>query len=149
MKHYGTQVHSRRRCLSFKQAEKVNPGLDDQGDLFSNELSPVGRPSLKRKTESDLKDLLKTLVGSANSVMPNHVAAILIGEKDDGTAQGVEKIPTKSKRRFAEKQNEFIRPSSFVQCNTKRTDCHVSEWRLNRHITHRILAVSRGYVKGP
>ncbi len=44
---------------------------------------------LERKTESDLKDLLKTLVAFANSVRPGHVATILIGEKDDGTIQGV------------------------------------------------------------
>ena len=43
----------------------------------------------ERKVESDLKDLLKTLVAFANSVRPNHVATIFIGEKDDGTAQGV------------------------------------------------------------
>jgi hypothetical protein len=44
---------------------------------------------LERKAESDLKDLPKTLVAFANSVMPGHVAVILIGEKDDGTAAGV------------------------------------------------------------
>jgi hypothetical protein len=44
---------------------------------------------LERKVESDLKDLLKTLVAFANSVRPGHVATILIGEKDDGTIAGV------------------------------------------------------------
>lgn len=44
---------------------------------------------LERKVESDLKDLLKTLVAFANSVIPEHVATILIGEKDDGTAAGL------------------------------------------------------------
>ncbi|MBI5326283.1 MAG: ATP-binding protein [Ignavibacteriae bacterium] len=44
---------------------------------------------LERKVESDLKDLLKTLVAFANSVKPDHKAVILIGEKDDGTIQGV------------------------------------------------------------
>jgi len=44
---------------------------------------------LERKVESDLKDLLKTLVAFANSVRPDHVATILIGEKDDGSVQGV------------------------------------------------------------
>jgi len=44
---------------------------------------------LERKVESDLKDLLKTLVAFANSVKPGHTAVILIGEKDDGTIQGV------------------------------------------------------------
>ena len=44
---------------------------------------------LERKVESDLKDLLKTLVAFANSVRPGHTATILIGEKDDGTTAGV------------------------------------------------------------
>lgn len=44
---------------------------------------------LERKPESDLKDLPKTLVAFANSVKPGHVAALLIGELDDGTIQGV------------------------------------------------------------
>jgi hypothetical protein len=44
---------------------------------------------LERKVESDIKDLQKTLVAFANSVRPNHAAAILIGERDDGSVQGV------------------------------------------------------------
>lgn len=44
---------------------------------------------LERKVESDLKDLPKTLVAFANSVRPDHVATILIGERDDRTAAGV------------------------------------------------------------
>lgn len=44
---------------------------------------------LERKTEGDLKDLLKTMVAFANSVHPDHIATILIGEKDDGSVQGV------------------------------------------------------------
>lgn len=44
---------------------------------------------LERKVESDLKDLLKTLVAFANSVRPDHVATLLIGEKNDGSVQGV------------------------------------------------------------
>jgi hypothetical protein len=44
---------------------------------------------LERKVESDLRDLLKTLVAFSNSVRPGHTAIILIGEKDDGTVQGV------------------------------------------------------------
>jgi hypothetical protein len=44
---------------------------------------------LERKTESDLGDLLKTLVAFANSVRPGHTAVILIGEKDNDTVQGV------------------------------------------------------------
>ncbi len=45
---------------------------------------------LERKVQSDLKDLLKTLVAFANSVRPGHIATILIGEKDDGSIQGVD-----------------------------------------------------------
>ncbi len=44
---------------------------------------------LERKPESDLKDFLKTFVAFANSVRPGHAATVLIGELDDGTAQGV------------------------------------------------------------
>lgn len=44
---------------------------------------------LEKKLESDLKDLLKTLVAFANSVKPGHKAILLIGEKDDGSVQGV------------------------------------------------------------
>ena len=43
----------------------------------------------ERKTENDLRDLLKTVVAFANSVKPGHVAHILIGETDQGGAQGV------------------------------------------------------------
>jgi len=46
--------------------------------------------SLKeKKTENDLKDVLKTLVAFANSVAPGDTATLFIGEKDDGTVQGV------------------------------------------------------------
>ncbi len=44
---------------------------------------------LERKVESDLKDLKKTLVAFANSVKPDHVATIVIGEKNDNTVVGV------------------------------------------------------------
>jgi len=44
---------------------------------------------LERKLESDLKDLLKTIVAFANSVRPGHIATIIIGERDDGSVQGV------------------------------------------------------------
>lgn len=44
---------------------------------------------LEKKLESDLKDLLKTLVAFANSVKPDHKAVLLIGEKNDGSVQGV------------------------------------------------------------
>lgn len=44
---------------------------------------------LERKTERELKDLRRTAVAFANSVRPGHVAAILIGECNDGTVPGV------------------------------------------------------------
>jgi hypothetical protein len=44
---------------------------------------------LERKVESDLKDLLKTLVAFSNSVKPGHTAVILIGEANDGSVKGV------------------------------------------------------------
>jgi predicted HTH transcriptional regulator len=44
---------------------------------------------IEKKLESDLGDLLKTLVAFANSVAPGDTAKILIGERDDGTVQGV------------------------------------------------------------
>jgi len=43
----------------------------------------------EKKLENDLKDLLKTLVAFANSVAPGDTAKILIGEQDEGAAQGV------------------------------------------------------------
>jgi predicted HTH transcriptional regulator len=44
---------------------------------------------LERKLESDQKDFLKTFVAFANSVRPDHTAIVLIGERDDGSVQGV------------------------------------------------------------
>lgn len=44
---------------------------------------------LERKLESDQKDFLKTFVAFANSVRPGHIAAVLIGERDEGSVQGV------------------------------------------------------------
>lgn len=43
----------------------------------------------EKKVESDLKGLLKTFVAFVNSVAPGDTAKIFIGEKDDGTGQGV------------------------------------------------------------
>jgi predicted HTH transcriptional regulator len=44
---------------------------------------------LERKLEADQKDFLKTFVAFANSVRPGHIAVVLIGEKNDGSVQGV------------------------------------------------------------
>ncbi|PJZ47498.1 AlbA family DNA-binding domain-containing protein [Leptospira saintgironsiae] len=41
------------------------------------------------KVESDLKDILKTLVGFANSVKPGHIARIYIGKDNSGKVVGV------------------------------------------------------------
>ena len=75
---------------------------------------------LERKVESDLKDLLKTLVAFANSVRPEHVATILIGEKDDGTAAGVTNPDNiqKSVRKEAEK----IYPPIIWRSNVYKKD---------------------------
>lgn len=43
----------------------------------------------EKKVENDLRDLLKTLVAFANSVAPGDTAQLFVGEKDDGTVQGV------------------------------------------------------------
>ena len=51
--------------------------------------SPWEDNILERKLESDLKDLLKTLVAFANSVQPGHKATLFIGENDKGDIQGV------------------------------------------------------------
>jgi hypothetical protein len=53
---------------------------------------------LERKTENDLKDLLKTMVAFANSVVPGHTAVILIGERNDGSAEGVSNADNIQKR---------------------------------------------------
>jgi hypothetical protein len=52
----------------------------------------------EKKVESDLKDLLKTMVAFANSVAPGDTAQIFIGEKDDGTVQGVTSTDNIQKR---------------------------------------------------
>lgn len=44
---------------------------------------------LERKTERDLKNIRRTAVAFANSVKPDHVATILIGECNDGSVPGV------------------------------------------------------------
>jgi len=64
---------------------------------------------LERKTESDLKDLLKTLVAFANSVMPGHTARLLIGEKDDGSIQGVTN-PDNIQKRIREECDKIYPP---------------------------------------
>jgi hypothetical protein len=55
---------------------------------MSNQL-PWEDHLLERKTERDLKDVRRTAVAFANSVVPGHVASILIGESNDGSTSGV------------------------------------------------------------
>jgi predicted HTH transcriptional regulator len=63
---------------------------------------------LERKTKNDLKDLLKTMVAFANTVRPGHIATILIGERDDGTAEG--SVDTDAIQKTVRKEAEKIYP---------------------------------------
>lgn len=57
------------------------------------ELVWQGEDSLReKKGESDLRDLLKTLVAFANSVAPGDTAKIFIGEMDDGGVRSREEV---------------------------------------------------------
>jgi len=67
----------------------------------------------EKKVESDLKDLLKTLVAFANSVAPGDTAKIFIGEKDDGTVQGV--TNPESINRTVAKEADRIYPPIYYQ----------------------------------
>ena len=69
---------------------------------------------LERKVESDLKDLLKTIVGFANSVRPDHTAVILIGERDDGTVDGV--LNPDNIQKEIRKQAERVYPPIVWRC---------------------------------
>lgn len=71
---------------------------------------------LERKVESDLRDLLKTLVAFANSVKPGHIAVILIGERNDGTIDGV-RNPDNIQKKVREEADRIYPPilwRSFV-----------------------------------
>lgn len=67
----------------------------------------------EKKVESDLKDLLKTMVAFANSVAPGDTAQISIGEKNDGTVQGV-KNP-ESIQRTVKKEADEIYPEIYYR----------------------------------
>jgi hypothetical protein len=67
----------------------------------------------EKKVESDLKDLLKTLVGFANSVAPGDTAQIFIGEKDDGTVQGVKN--TDNIQKTVKKEADQIYPEIYYR----------------------------------
>jgi hypothetical protein len=75
---------------------------------------------VEKKLESDLQDLLKTLVAFANSVAPGDTAKILIGERDDGTVQGVKNTDNiqKSVKSYADK----IYPEIFYKTQVYERD---------------------------
>lgn len=75
---------------------------------------------LERKVQSDLKDLLKTLVAFANSVRPDHIATILIGEEDDGTIAGVTNPDNIQKS--VRKETEKIYPPIIWRSNVYEKD---------------------------
>jgi hypothetical protein len=52
-------------------------------------LTPWEDHLLERKTERDLKTIRQAATAFANSVRPGHIAAILIGECNDGSVPGV------------------------------------------------------------
>ena len=67
----------------------------------------------EKKVESDLKDLLKTMVAFANSVAPGDTAKIFIGERDDGTVQGV--TDTDRIQKSVVKEAEKIYPEIYYR----------------------------------
>jgi Putative DNA-binding domain len=67
----------------------------------------------EKKVESDLKDLLKTLVAFANSVAPGDTAHIFIGEKDDGSVQGVRN--TDNIQKTIKKEADQIYPEIYYR----------------------------------
>src|ERR1700733_7330658 len=69
----------------------------------------------ERKVESDLKDLLKTMVAFANSVAPNDVAKIFIGVTDDGTIQGL--ANTDNIEKTVKKEADRIYPEIYYKCH--------------------------------
>jgi len=74
----------------------------------------------EKKVESDLKDLLKTLVAFANSVAPGDTAKIFIGEKDDGTVQGVTNAESINQR--VAKEAEKIYPPIYYRTEVYERD---------------------------
>jgi hypothetical protein len=74
----------------------------------------------EKKVENDLKDLLKTLVSFANSVAPGDVAKIFIGERDDGTVQGVTSVDNIQKS--VTKEAEKIYPAIYYRTEVYERD---------------------------
>jgi Putative DNA-binding domain len=74
----------------------------------------------EKKVESDLKDLLKTLVAFANSVAPGDTAKIFIGEKDNGDVQGV--TDTDSIQKSVKKEADKIYPGIYYRTEVYERD---------------------------
>lgn len=77
---------------------------------------------LERKLEADQKDFLKTFVAFANSVRPGHTAVVLIGEKDDGSVQGVsnpDEMQKKVRRECARIYPDIVWRSRIYERNHK------------------------------
>src|SRR4051794_34918812 len=81
-------------------------GSDPNGEMVPSE-----DYLLERKTKGDLKDLLKTMVAFANSVRPGHVATILIGERNNGTPEGLSSTDADTiQKRVREKADQISPP---------------------------------------
>src|ERR1700682_123910 len=74
----------------------------------------------EKKVESDLKDLLKTMVAFAHSVAPGDTEQIFIGEKDDGTVQGVSNTDHIQKR--VRSEYEKIYPEIYYRTEVYERD---------------------------
>src|SRR5580658_8069862 len=74
----------------------------------------------EKKLENDLQDLLKTLVAFANSVAPGDTAKIFIGERDDGTVQGVKS--TDNIQKSVKKEADKIYPEIFYKTQVYERD---------------------------
>lgn len=74
----------------------------------------------EKKLESDLKDLLKTLVAFANSVGPGDTAQILIGEEDSGSVQGVSNAD--SIQKSVKKEADKIYPEIYYKTEVYERD---------------------------
>lgn len=57
---------------------------------MEEKLTPWEDHLLERKTNRDLQDIRRTAIAFANSVQPERIAVILIGEGNDGTITGVD-----------------------------------------------------------
>ena len=74
----------------------------------------------EKKVENDLKDLLKTMVAFANSVAPGDTAKIFIGERDNGTVQGVKN--TDNIQKTVPKEAEKIYPEIYYKTEVYERD---------------------------